>query len=289
MSKFVHGDNIARKEKAKKTTAAQHKLLEEIRAAYEKWKTANLELKGPFFKKDESDTSILEERVRLMNEYKDFIDQKIYAEAFDSRSNLHSTVLEEFVYYLFKDLVADISTNAIIGKSHAYKDIFYQSTSFKNMITEPSFKIEKKDHDFIIGVNIEAKFKCKGGTKEQKERLEIPAVAIECKTYLDKTMLEEVSTAGSQLLIINPNAKYFVVAERLKLTDAVNLKKYKVDQIYILRKMKNTDREFRLQDDYENKPIYADVAENLFNDVREHLSKEWKGSTSISLESGMLL
>ena len=75
----------------------------------------------------------------------------------------------------------------------------------------------------------------------------------------------------------------------MKLTDAVNLKKYKVDQIYILRKMKNTDREFRLQEGYENNPIYADVVENLFNDVREYLSKEWKGSTSISLESGMLL
>ena len=36
MSKFVHGDNIARKERAKKTTAAQKKLLEEIRVKYEK-------------------------------------------------------------------------------------------------------------------------------------------------------------------------------------------------------------------------------------------------------------
>ena len=289
MSKFVHGDNIARKEKAKKTTKRQHELLNEIRIEYEKWKEANLALKGPFFNIDEGDHAILEERVKLMNSYKDFIDQKVYAEAFDSRSNLHSSVLEEFIYYLFKDLVSDISSNAIIGKSHAYKDIFYQSTSFKNMITEPSFKIEKKDHDFIIGVNIDAKFRCKGEKKEQKEKLEIPAVAIECKTYLDKTMLEEVSTAGSQLLIINPNAKYYVVAERLKLTDAVNLKKYKVDQIFILRKMKNADREFRLQDDYENNPIYTDVVENLFNYVRKHLTQEWKGSTSINLESGMLL
>ncbi|MBP5338475.1 MAG: Bpu10I family restriction endonuclease [Prevotella sp.] len=69
----------------------------------------------------------------------------------------------------------------------------------------------------------------------------------------------------------------------------MNLKKYKVDQIFILRKMKNTDREFRLQDDYENKPIYPNVVEKLFNTVREHLTQEWNGATSISLESGMLL
>ena len=39
-----------------------------------------------------------------LNEYKDFLDQQHYAEKFDSRSNLHSSVLEEFMYYLFKDL-----------------------------------------------------------------------------------------------------------------------------------------------------------------------------------------
>ncbi|NES71241.1 MAG: Bpu10I family restriction endonuclease, partial [Okeania sp. SIO2D1] len=40
-------------------------------------------------------------------------------------------------------------------------------------------------------------------------------------------------------------AIYILVAEWLKLTDAVNLRKFKIDQIYVLRKQKNTDREFR--------------------------------------------
>ena len=61
------------------------------------------------------------------------------------------------------------------------------------MISEPSFMIEKKDHDFVIGVNIEAKFRCEGEEKVQTEQMQIPAVAIECKTYLDKTMLEGAS------------------------------------------------------------------------------------------------
>ncbi len=52
----------------------------------------------------------------------------------------------------------------------------------------------------------------------------MPAIAIECKTYLDKTMLQDVSTAATQLKQKNPNAVYIVVAEWLKLTDAVNLK-----------------------------------------------------------------
>ena len=43
----------------------------------------------------------------------------------------------------------------------------------------------------------------------------------------------------------NPNTLYIVVAERLKLSEAVNLKNSKIDQIYILRKQKKTDRENR--------------------------------------------
>jgi hypothetical protein len=51
------------------------------------------------------------------------------------------------------------------------------------------------------------------------------------------------------------------------LTDSVNLKKYKIDQIYVLRKQKNTDREFRYDPDYQKNPIYTDVVEHCFNSV----------------------
>lgn len=214
------------------------KLLHEIRLRYDKWKTDNEKLKGPFAEKSAEDKNIIARRVELLNGYKDFIEQKAYAEAFDSRSNLQSSVLEEFCCYLFRDLVKSISKNALIGKAHAFKDIFYNSSSFNEMVSTPSFHIERKDHDFVIGVSVEAKFRCEGSEAVQTETLQIPAVAIECKTYLDKTMLEGASTAASQLLVINPNALYIVLSEWLKLTDNVNLQKFKVDQIYVLRKQK---------------------------------------------------
>lgn len=288
---FVHGDNLTQKEnhKEKYTDKESKQFLIEIRAEYEKWKKANEDLKGPFSSPDKKDKGIIQKRVKLFSDYKEFIDQQKYAEKFDSRSNLHSSVLEEFIYYVFRDLVFEFSNSAVLGKAHTFKDIFFNSSSYKEMVTKPNAKIEKKDHDFIIGVNIITKMNCEGCEDIEEHNWQIPAVAIECKTYLDKTMLEGSSTAAEHLKQRNPNAIYIVVAEWLKLTQQVNLKKFKVDQIYILRKQKNTDREYRYADTYKKNPVYDDVVEHLFETVRQHLTTDWEGGISFGLQKGYLL
>ena len=249
---FVHGNNLEQKEnhKTKYRDEISRQYLKEIRARYDQWNSENLALKGPFSNHSEHDSEIIKKRVKLLNEYKDFLDQQHYAEKFDSRSNLHSSVLEEFLYFLFKDVVNDISEDALIGKCHAFKDIFFRPSNFKMMVSKIESSIEKKDHDFAIGVSVLSSLQCKGVKQPEFDQWDIPAVAIECKTYLDKTMLQDASTAAEQLKQKNPNAMYIVLAEWLKLTDSVNLKKFKIDQIYVLRKQKNTDREFRYEDSY---------------------------------------
>ena len=157
------------------------------------------------------------------------------------------------------------------------------------MISKPHALIETKDHDFAIGTSVKATMTSKGSSITEEHTWDIPAVAIECKTYLDKTMLQDVSTAAEQLKQKNPNAMYIVVAEWLKLTESVNLKKYKIDQIYVLRKQKNTDREFRYGADYQKNPIYTDVVEHCFNTVREFLMANWEGGISHGLERGFLM
>jgi len=288
---FVHGDNIAQKirDTRKYNDKAANTYLQEIHRIYEQWKEDNLALQGPYAKPKKDDIKVLARRVRMFSAYKDFIEQKKYAEKFDSRSNLQSSVLEEFLYYLFKDLAESYSSEAIIGKSHAFKDIFFMPKNYKDMVSNPCVKIEKKDHDFVIGVNIETTMRCAGSEGVENVVIQVSAVAIECKTYLDKTMLEGSSTAGSQLKTRNPNALYLIIAEWLKLTDSVNLKKYHIDQIYILRKQKNTDREFRFLSTYKKKPIYLDVVEHLFSTVRAHLSADWEGGIAYGLERGFLI
>lgn len=288
---FVHGNNLEQKEQhpTKYRDADSRNYLIEIRERYDNWKAANEMLIGPLSIPSENDSEILIERVRLLNEYKDFLDQKHYAEKFDSRSNLHSSVLEEFLYFLFRDMVGSISQNALIGKSHSFKDVFFRSPSYSEMVKTPNALVEIKDHDFAIGASIKTSMQCRGTDIVETYNWDIPAVAIECKTYLDKTMLQDVSTAAEQLKQKNPNAMYIVVAEWLKLTESVNLRKYKVDQIYVLRKQKNTDREFRYSSSYEKNPIYADVIEHCFNNVRDFLTADWEGSISHGLDKGFLI
>jgi hypothetical protein len=288
---LVHGNNLEQKEghPTKYRDAQSRAYLAEIRVRYDRWRADNIALVGPTKDLAVADDQILQQRVQLLNEYKDFLDQQHYAEAFDSRSNLHSSVLEEFMYYLFRDLVQSISANAMIGKSHSFKDVFFRAPSYAQMVTAPHALIEKKDHDFAIGASVQAVMKCSGSTTKEAHDWDIPAVAIECKTYLDKTMLQDVSTAAEQLKQKNPNAMYIVVAEWLKLTDAVNLKKFKIDQIYVLRKQRNTDREYRYEAGYVKNPIYLDVVKHCFDSVREFLTADWAGGTGHGLERGYLL
>ncbi|MGH2507038.1 MAG: Bpu10I family restriction endonuclease [Gammaproteobacteria bacterium] len=288
---FVHGDNLEQKEqhKTKYRDATSRKYLAEIRAKYDVWKKANETLKGPLDKAKKGDHALLRKRVILLNEYKDFIDKQKYAQQFDSRSNLHSSVLEEFMYYLFRDLVASMSASALIGKSHTFKDLFFLSESYEKMLESPRVMIERKDHDFAIGVKLAASFRSEGSKVPQYEKWDIPAVAIECKTYLDKTMLQDASTASEQVKYRNPSALYVVVAEWLKLTESVNLRKSKIDQVYVLRKQKNTDREFRYDPAYVKNPIYDDVVINLFDLVRTFLTSPWEGGVTHGLAKGILI
>lgn len=205
----------------------------------------------------------------------------------------------------------DFGGNALIGKSHTFKDIFFVPPNYREMVERAHARIERKDHDFIIGVTVSANLDLKAnrdvGSRQMRlgepvseylvrveggsesHLFDIAAVAIECKTYLDKTMLEGSSRAAEQLKARNPNALYIVVMEWLKLTSAVNLKKYEVDQIYVFRKQKNTDREFRYAEGYYKKPIDSEVVWHLFQTVREHLTSDWEAGVEQGLERGWLL
>ena len=313
---LVHGANLTEKEadRSKYGKVESKAYLSEIRLKYDEWHQANMALVGPGSAVAGTDQQIVEKRVELFSQYKDFLDQQHYAEHFDSRSNLHSSVLEEFMYYLFKDLVSEFGEHALIGKSHTFKDIFFAPPNYAEMLKRPYAGIERKDHDFVIGVTIEASFHSavppqqSEGSKVQiimeepedyaevtvtqnseTHLFDVPAIAIECKTYLDKNMLEGSSRSAEELKARNPNGLYMVVMEWIKLADAVNLRKYKVDQIYVLRRQKNTDRDKRYLKGYVKNPIDPDVVWHLYTTVRAYLTSDWLGGVENGIQRGWLI
>lgn len=94
------------------------------------------------------------------------------------------------MYYLFRDLITETAGAAAVGKAATFKDIFFAPPSYSEMVLSPYARIETKDHDFVIGANVTIDIRCAGSEKGEQEHVQLPAVAIECKTYLDKTMLE---------------------------------------------------------------------------------------------------
>jgi len=101
-------------------------------------------------------------------------------------------------------------------------------------------------------------------------------------------MLESSARAAEELKARNPNGIYIVVMERIKLTERVNLRKYKLDQIYVLRKQRNKDREDRLRETYDYKPIAPEVVWHLFTYVRDFLIRDWETGIDKGIERGFL-
>ena len=152
---LAHGKNMRSKRKSKKGKyygARYQTLLDELEPKYEEWKRRNLQIRG----KSEFDVS---KRVSWLNEYKDFADQKRFAEAFDSRSRLHSSILEEFLVYLFKDAMPSYEKSPAIGGGKAFSGINFQARTFMRFLEDVAPAIETKDQDFFIGAEVLASFK----------------------------------------------------------------------------------------------------------------------------------
>lgn len=213
------------------------------------------------------DRDSVNKKVDYLNEYYNFMHTEDLDKAFSSQGKFRPTVLEEFLYLLFMDLVADIKTkedkqNVIdSGAVKAYTNLYFKAKNFKNYITNPELQINDKDQDYAIY----RKFNISVDNGEQLQ-IHIPAVAMEAKTYIDKTMLEGIIATAEKIKSGNPYTRFVAVTERYDVKLSVDPSYSRIDQIYVLRK---TMRKQQWND------IDKDVVWRLFNDTRNHLERPW--------------
>lgn len=267
-SSYIHGLNIRRK-KGKRNYP---KILDEIEKEYNNWREEIEKL-------DSEKEYELKKKVFLLNDYKNYIDT--LSEYFKPQDQLSSSIIEEFLYLLFKDipyLTDDLNKGLLfMGQAQAYLDLSFAPKNLSHFVANPGVYINQKKHDFIIYKKVSCVFRT--GGNEEKVELIVPAVAIECKAYIPKTMFDQAQYEAQRLKEGNPFALYIIVAEQNALSNDVNLKNTKVDEIFILRKQKRISKK---------KPIDSGVVSDLYKFVKEYLEKDWFDSRK-AMEKGRLI
>lgn len=231
-----------------------------IAKEYLKYLKGNLELQGSL-------DSIVKQRVVLLNEYYNFIHENNFDNLYSAQGKFRPTILEEFLYLLFKDFVEkyqakhNANDHLESGSVKAYSNLYFKAKSFGDFITNPEMAINEKDQDFAIYRIFQLTVNGKNPIN-----LQVPAIAIEAKTFIDKTMLDGIIATAEKVKSGNPYSMFVAVAETYDVAFGVDPAYSRIDQIYVLRK---TTRKAP----WEN--IDKDVVLRMYREIKEHLERPW--------------
>jgi hypothetical protein len=261
MSNYIHGDNLIHKLETEKNSE-NLLLLSEIEDKYNEWKNNNMSITG-------ITQNDINKKVELLNDYKKFIDQPKFKKevsnllGFTSQSQLHSTVLEEFMYYLFKDIWRLRNKKLNWGRTQAYTNLYFAPVNIDSFEESSNIVINVKNQDFSISKEVILQSRVTNNENWQENKIFVPIVSIECKTYLDKTMYEGSFSTAEKIKKGNPYCIFLIVTETYEVSLNVDPKYSSIDQIYVLRKENGKN------------PIYEDVVWDLFTFVESHINSDW--------------
>lgn len=327
MPELVHASNILAKEDddGGKRLRVQSSALDRISVEYKKYLQANLSLIGYSY-------DVVQRRVRLLNGYYNFIHDQGYDNTFKSQGKFRSTILEEFVFLLFKDFVQEKNTNLLrtlrqekekafadlkndgrkklngeirflndtidklkemeknpsglisCGYTKAYTNLFFSADKFDSFAMTPSIKANEKDQDFAIYKELKVSVSDFLGMKLESATIRVPVIAVECKTYLDKTMLEGAIATAEKEKMGFPCALFFVVTEFYDVAYESDPTYSQIDQIFVLRKSRRKKGNKPMWQDIDPEVVWVFVAR-----VLDHLKhKVWSGTVK-GLESGQII
>lgn len=185
------------------------------------------------------------------------------------------TIMEEFFYLFFQKYVyvqGFTNSNLYLGKENSYVSLSFTPKSFENILTDVNPYIHSKDQDFVLGISVD--ISVTSGKRISTQSTILPVVAIECKTYLEKNMLDSCANTATRLKNAMPYCLYIVASEYMKM-DVASPELTDIDEVYILCKAKNSERLHRSQNDLPPLDIDGSLIVDLFSRVRYHLNSVW--------------
>lgn len=271
---LCHASNLMRKWHEGRMTKNQTEAWLNIIDQYYNYIKFNFSLAG-------YDDQTINKRVVALNKYYNFFYDNKYDNIFTSQGKLRPTILEEFMFLLFRDYVNDLKKkyndngNVIdSGSAKAYTNLYFTSSNFQNFIESPTIEINVKDQDFAIYRDFSLNINGKNKT------IKIPVVAIENKTYIDKTMLEGIISTAEKIKTGNPYALFIAVSENYDVDLTVDPAYSRIDQIYVLRKC-------RRKEAWTN--IDSAVVHKVFKHVQQHIERPWSDVESKMRNEGIII
>lgn len=186
------------------------------------------------------------------------------------------TIMEEFFYLLFlkkTGLMNLQNPNLFLGKGNSHVSLSFTPGSFNEIFGSPNAYIHTKDQDFVLGANVQIQVTADGAPETMNTV--IPVVAIECKTYLERNILDSCAATASRLKSAMPYYIYIVASEYMKMSDATP-ELTDIDEVYILCKAKNFDRERRKRTNEPPFDIDTSLIIDLYERVDRHLNAIWR-------------
>lgn len=227
------------------------------------------------------DKNAIWKKVDLLNEYYNFMHDNGLDRVFSAQGKFRPTILEEFLYLLFKDYVEvvkskdDVDNVLNSGAVKAYSNLYFKAKNFSEFIKSPEIGVNEKDQDFAIYRTFDISI-----NKANPLQIRIPALAIEAKTYIDKTMLDSIIATAEKIKSGNPHTRFIAVAERYDVSFAVDPAYSRIDQIYVLRK---TMRKSEWID------IDKKVVWRMFEETIKHLERPWSDIETRIKEEGIII
>lgn len=277
MSQLSHASNIISKW-GNNVTRQQKKALEHLIPEYAKYIREMLAI---------SDNHCLTEKekvnmqVACVNRYYNYMHNNNFENTFSAQGKFRPTILEEFLFLLFRAYVIKVKENHDIedvlgsGAVKAYTNIYFKAKNFKDFIVSPEIGVNEKDQDYAIYRTFDISI-----NNANPLKIRIPAVAIEAKTYIDKTMLDSIIATAEKIKSGNPHTRFIAVSERYDVSFGVDPAYSRIDQIYILRKgMKKQ----------EWAEIDAEVVWRLYDETINHLNRPWSDIETRINEEGVII
>lgn len=250
MLRGTHGEKIVAALGSAKLPISDKSRLEVALQKYDEWISSL----------DTADAStvdeLIEKLVRLLNEYKFYIDIDLI---FDSPEDflyrqkgqlkLDNTVIEEFLpIFVRKCIIKEFGKCDVeIGSQTATFSSAYFASSLSSPTIGGGLSVKTKDQDFSMSRTLYLRSSYTPTFDAEKTvtvTTHLGYVMAELKTNLDKTMYQEASATAHDIKLAVTGAKYYLLCDFLDMTP-ISTATTDIDEILIVRKAKRISSNVR--------------------------------------------